>query len=80
MGFIFFNVINVFSNFDSDVFDDIDVVFEMDFEYCELLEIELFENLKEYFEELDSEFMLIRYEYSCFFYSNDDNSEYFRIL
>lgn len=62
MGFIFFNVINVFSNFDSDVFDDIDVVFEMDFEYCELLEIELFENLKEYFEELDSEFMLIRYE------------------
>lgn len=79
-GSIFSNATNAFSNSDSDVPDDTDAVSETDFEHREPLEIELSENSKEYFEELDSEFTSTRYEQSRLLYSNDDNSEYSRTL
>lgn len=60
-GSIFSNATNAFSNSDSDVPDDTDAVSETDFEHREPLEIELSENSKEYFEELDSEFTSTRY-------------------
>ncbi|XP_011437288.3 3'-5' exoribonuclease HELZ2 [Magallana gigas] len=77
-GSIFSNTAYAFDDSNSDA-TDTDAESETDFVNRKPLEIELSEQAKENFEELDGKFSSTRYEQSRVFYDNDEN-EYSRVL